>query len=86
MSKKVTLYALSTCPHCHNAMELLTEILGQSGFKLLYTDRLSGDERNIAMRELRAVNPDVSFPTTVVGNKCVIGFKADEIRLLVEGK
>ncbi|BCS89771.1 glutaredoxin family protein [Pseudodesulfovibrio sediminis] len=84
MSKDVTLYALSTCVHCHNTRDFLTEMLGIDGFKCVFTDRLSGDERNDTMRMLRSVNSELSFPTIVIGDDVVLGFKKDKIRELVE--
>lgn len=85
MDNKVTLYALSTCIHCRKTKELLEELLGPDGFDCIYTDRLSGDERNDTLRELRRINPEVSFPTTVSGDDHVVGFKQDRIRELLDG-
>ena len=83
MKQDVTLYAISTCVHCTRTKELLLELLGQDGFTCVYTDRLSGDERNVTIRILRRVNPDLSFPTTVIGDAVVIGFKEDKLRALL---
>ena len=85
MTKKVTIYALSTCVHCRKTKELLEELLGTNGLKCIYTDRLSGEERNDTLRELRQVNPELSFPTTVIGNDVVVGFKPDKIHELLDG-
>jgi len=84
MNRKITLYALSTCTHCHNVGTLLEELLGPKGFTHIYVDRLSGDERNITMRALRTKNPEMSFPTTVIGDRVITGEKLDVIRKLVE--
>lgn len=83
MGKDVKIYALSTCVHCRNAKNLLEELLGIDGFECIYTDRLSGDDRNKIMRDLRDVNPAISFPTTVIDDQCVVGFKEERLRKLL---
>jgi len=84
MSKEVTLYALSTCVHCHNTREFLTDKLGIDGFKCVFTDRLSGEEKNDTMRLMRQVNSQLSFPTIVIGDDVILGFKKDKIIELLE--
>lgn len=84
MAHDVTLFALSTCVHCRNTKEYLEEQLGQDGFECIYTDRLFGDQRNNVMRKLRAVNPDLSFPTIVIDGTPVLGFKKDKIDQLLD--
>ncbi|QGY40375.1 glutaredoxin family protein [Pseudodesulfovibrio cashew] len=83
MSKEITLYTISNCPHCNKTRELLTELVGANGFKWVFTDRLFGDERNEAMRRLRAINPDIAFPVTFIGDESVVGYKEDHIRELL---
>ncbi|MGE4557819.1 MAG: glutaredoxin family protein [Desulfovibrionaceae bacterium] len=83
MGRNVVLYALSTCAHCRKTRELLESILGEDGFQTHYVDRLSGDERNDRMRELRRVNPELSFPTTVIDGATVVGAREARIRELL---
>lgn len=78
-SKPVTIYALSTCIHCSRAKELLDTLTG-GDYTCHHVDQLSGDERNDRMRELRAINPECSFPTIIIGDKTIIGHKEDAIR------
>ena len=77
MNKKICLYALSTCIHCRNTKELL------NGKGVDYTchevDTLQGEERQKIIEEVRALNPSLSFPTLVIGDKIIVGFKKDEI-------
>lgn len=80
MTQPITLYALSTCAHCRKVGELLTELVGSDEFKHVYVDRLSGDERNTIMRELRSWNPQMSFPTTIIGKTVITGDKEETIR------
>lgn len=42
-------------------------------------DLLSGEERRSAINALRELNPRLTFPTIIIGNRIVVGFKRDEI-------
>jgi glutaredoxin len=76
-STPITLYALQTCSHCKDTKKLLQE--RDIPFRTVFVDMLVGGERSDVMRYLRSVNPSVSFPTLVVGEKTVVGFKKKEI-------
>jgi glutaredoxin-like protein NrdH len=80
---KPKLFALSTCVHCSKVKELLTSL--DVDFDTLYVDRMSGDERNQRMRELKDYNPQLSFPTLVVGDEVVVGNKEQKIRQILGG-
>jgi glutaredoxin len=73
----ITLYALQSCSHCKDTKKLLQEL--RIPFRTVYVDMLVGDERSDTTRFLRGVNPSVSFPTLVVGEKIIAGFKKKEI-------
>jgi glutaredoxin-like protein NrdH len=75
---KVTLYALSTCIWCRRTRNLLDEL--GIAYDYEYVDLLQGNERKQAMDMVRKWNPEVSFPTMIVGDKCIAGFREDEIR------
>lgn len=76
-NKQVLVYALSTCIHCKHCKEFLEE-RGQA-YDCVYVDRLSGDERNNTMAEIRKVNPGMSFPTVIIGDTAVVGFDKDAL-------
>ncbi len=76
-SPTITLYALQTCSHCKDTKQLLQE--HGIAYRTVYVDMLVGQERNDTMRHLRRVNPTVSFPTLVVGEKTIVGFKKKKI-------
>ena len=79
---KVTLYALSTCGWCKKTKELL---LGLGvGFNYIYVDLLKGDDRSKMIDEVIHYNPSCSFPTLVIGDKCIVGFHEKEIREALE--
>lgn len=73
----VKVYGLLSCPHCRQAREFLTEQGVE--FDYVYLDLLLGEEKGDAMRELRKINPEVTFPTLLIGDKVIIGFKKDRI-------
>jgi len=76
---KVMLYALSTCVWCKKTKRLLDN-LGVS-YDYIYVDLLDGDEKQAVREKVMEHNPACSFPTVVFNNeKCVVGFKADQIR------
>jgi glutaredoxin-like protein NrdH len=80
---KVMLYALSTCGWCRRTKALLNDL----GVAYDYTDvdLLKGKEQEAAIEEIKKFNPDCNFPTIVINdNKCIVGFKEDEIREALE--
>ena len=74
---KVFLYALSTCGHCKNTKRLLDE----KGVKydFIDVDMLPKDEMNKVLDDVRKVNPQCAFPTLLVGDKVIIGYRELEI-------
>lgn len=78
MSNRVKLYALSTCIHCRNTKELLKKC--GVDYECVDVDTLTGEERERMIEEVRRLNPELTFPTVVIGNKIVVGFKEKEIR------
>ncbi len=77
MAEKVKLYALSTCIHCKNTKELLDE--KNVEYDCVYVDLLKGEDRNKVLNEVKDLNPRLSFPTLVIGDKCIVGFRKEEI-------
>ena len=76
-SREITLYALQTCSHCKDLKAWLTA--RRVPFRTVYVDMLVGTERNDTMRHLRRINPTMSFPTLVVGDAAIVGFKKASI-------
>jgi glutaredoxin len=74
---KVFLYALSTCGHCRNAKKLLDSHNVQYDF--VDVDLLPRDEMSKVIEDVRKVNPQVAFPTVVIGEKVIVGYREDEI-------
>ena len=75
---QVTLYALSTCVWCRKTRNLLDE-LGVA-YDYEYVDLLVGIARKEAIDVVTKWNPACSFPTLIIRDKCIIGFKEEDIR------
>ncbi len=77
---KIMLYALSTCGWCRKTKAILNE----SGVDYYFVDvdLLTPDEKDTVTEEVKKCNPSCTFPTIVVndGERCIRGFKEDEIR------
>jgi glutaredoxin len=78
MDKDVKMYSLSTCSHCRATKKFL----GECGVKYEFTDvdLLDGDERKAILEDIKKFNPRCSFPTIVIGEKVIVGYKEDEIK------
>ena len=75
----VRLFALSTCVWCKKTKRLLDE-LGVA-YDYVFADHAHGAERDEIVKAVEEFNPRCSFPTLVIRDeKCIIGFKEDEIR------
>jgi glutaredoxin-like protein NrdH len=78
MEEDVKVFSLSTCSHCRAVKKLL----GKCGVKYEFTDvdQLDGEERKAILEDVRKFNPRCSFPTIVIGETVIVGFKEDEVR------
>lgn len=81
---KITLYALSTCIWCKKTKEMLSSL--GVGFDYIYVDLLKGKDRAEALEEIKRYNPSISFPTLVIGDNVVVGFREKEIREALNGR
>jgi glutaredoxin len=76
--EKVRIYSLSTCSHCKATKRLLSECKVEYDFTDV--DLLQGEERKAILEDVRKFNPACTFPTIIIGNKVIVGFKEDEIK------
>jgi glutaredoxin len=74
----IMLFALSTCGWCKKTKNLLNQ-LGVE-YDYVDVDFLEGEERDGTMKELEGFNPRCTFPTLVVDDKCIVGYKEEKIR------
>ena len=78
MQKPVRMYTLSTCSHCKATKKLLDDCQVQYDFTDV--DLLEGDERAAVLEDVKKLNPRCSFPTIIIGDKVIVGYKEDEIK------
>jgi glutaredoxin-like protein NrdH len=76
--KKVKLYSLSTCSHCKATKRLLNEC--EVHYDFTDVDLLKGDERRAILEDVKKFNPACSFPTIIIGDRVIVGYKEDEIK------
>ncbi|MRR15076.1 MAG: glutaredoxin family protein [Deltaproteobacteria bacterium] len=78
MAKKVKIYTLSTCSHCKATKRFLNE--NNIAFDATDVDLLQGEAREAMLNEVIQYNPQRSFPTIIIGDRIIIGFKERDIR------
>jgi glutaredoxin len=78
MEKEAKLYTLSTCSHCRATKKYLDEC--NIKYEFTDVDLLQGEERKAILEDVRKINPRCSFPTIIIGDKVIVGFKEQEIR------
>jgi glutaredoxin-like protein NrdH len=74
----VKLYSLSTCSHCKSTKKFLSDCTVMYDF--VDVDLLQGEERKAILKDVKKFNPKCSFPTIIIGDKVIVGFKENEIR------
>jgi glutaredoxin-like protein NrdH len=75
---KVKVYTLSTCGHCKAAKRLLDDC--SVAYEFTDVDLLTGDERTEVLEHVRKLNPRCSFPTIIIEDRVIVGFKENEIK------
>ena len=76
--KKITLYSLTTCVFCQAIKNMFDDLA--ISFQCIQADELSDEKKASAVKELRKVNPKCSFPTVVVDDEVIVGYKIQEIK------
>ena len=75
---EVKVFSLSTCSHCKTAKKYLSECTIK--YEFVDVDLLKGDERKAIIEDVKKFNPRCSFPTIIIGEKVIVGFKEKEIK------
>jgi glutaredoxin len=78
MPPKVKIFTLSTCSHCKATKKFLNE--NGITFEFIDVDQVQGTQRENILKEVVKYNPQLSFPTIIIGDKIIVGFKEDDIR------
>ncbi|MBN1860725.1 MAG: glutaredoxin family protein [Candidatus Thermoplasmatota archaeon] len=79
----IILYAISTCGWCKKTKSLLNS-LGVE-YRFINVDLLDKVEKEKIEEEVKRWNPKCNYPTMVINDKkCIVGYKEDEIREVVQ--
>ena len=78
MEKPVKIYTLSTCSHCKATKKFLDECHVEYEFEDV--DLAKGEERKAILEDVKKWNPNCSFPTVIIKDKVIVGYKEDEIK------
>ncbi len=76
--KLVKVFSLSTCSHCRSAKKFLSECAIKYDF--VDVDLLDGEERKAILEDIKKFNPRCSFPTVVIGENVIVGYKEEKIK------
>ena len=76
--KNVKIYALSTCSHCKSTKRFLSEC--SVIYDFVDVDLLEGEERKAILEDVKRFNPKCSFPTIIIGEKVIVGYREEEIK------
>ena len=76
--KPVKIFSLSTCGHCKSTKKFLSDCAVM--YEFLDVDLLEGEERKAILEDVKKFNPKCSFPTILIGDKVIVGFKEKEIK------
>lgn len=76
--KKIKLYSLSTCSHCTAIKKLLED--APRSFEFVDVDLLQGKERRETLAEVKHYNKRCSFPTMLIDDLVIVGFRENDIR------
>jgi len=74
----VKIFSLTTCSHCKAAKKFIGECAIK--YEFVDVDILEGDERKAIIEDVKKFNPRCSFPTIIIGEKVIVGYKENEIK------
>jgi glutaredoxin len=75
---EVKIFSLSTCSHCRATKKFIDGCTIK--YEFINVDLLKGDERKAIIEDVKKFNPRCSFPTIIIGEKVIVGFKEKEIK------
>jgi len=76
--KRIKVYTLSTCGHCKAAKKLLDDC--SVAYEFTDVDLLTGEDRAEVLEDVKKLNPRCSFPTIIIGDRVIVGYKENEIK------
>ncbi len=78
MSEDIKVYSLSTCSHCKAVKKFLGECTVK--YEFVDVDTFQGEERKAILDDIKKFNPRCSFPTVIIGDRVIIGYKEKDIK------
>jgi glutaredoxin len=75
---EVKIFSLSTCSHCRATKKFIDGCTIK--YEFIDVDLLKGDERKAIIEDVKKFNPRCSFPTIIIGEKVIVGFKEKDIK------
>lgn len=79
--KKVTIYALSTCPWCKKAKKFFTE--KEIPVDYIEYDKVDEETRNLIKEDCKSYMEELGFPVVKVGEDVVIGYNTKKYASLL---
>ena len=76
--KEIKVYSVSTCSHCRATKKLLNEY--NVDYDCVDVDMREGEDREAILEEMKKINPKCSFPTSIIGEKVIVGFRESQIK------
>lgn len=74
----VKLYALSTCIFCMRTKRLLDKM--GVAYRYVDIDQLGDSEQDTAVERMKQHNPSGGFPTIIINDTVIQGYKEDRIK------
>ena len=74
----IKVYSLSTCSHCKSVKKLMDNCTVK--YEFVDVDLLKGEERKAILEDVKKFNPRCSFPTVIIGDKVIVGYKEEKIK------
>ena len=78
MQKPINMYTLSTCSHCKATRKFLDDC--KVKYEFTDVDLLEGEERAAILEDVKKWNPRCSFPTIIIGDRVIVGYREDKIK------
>jgi glutaredoxin len=75
---KIRMFTLSTCIHCKRAKAFFQQ--RQVPFEFLDVDLLQGKEKESVLEEVGRYNPELTFPTILIGGEVIVGFNEERLK------
>jgi glutaredoxin len=72
------MYTISTCGHCKAAKKFMNDHNIQHEF--IDVDLCEREEKRAVLAELRKLNERLSYPTVIIGDRVIVGYKEDELK------